>query len=139
MNPHTHCDVMVLSSETGASAHPYWYARILGIFHAKVLHMGPAAKNHSVQHMEFLWVQWFGMEPDYVSGAHVACFPKVGFVPNTDNGAFGFLDSSLVIYGCHLVPAFATGRTQTLLHTTSPTAAHLPNEIDDWMNYYVIM
>jgi hypothetical protein len=27
MNPCTHCDVMVMSRETGPNAHPYWYAR----------------------------------------------------------------------------------------------------------------
>jgi hypothetical protein len=139
MNPRTHCDVMVLSPETGADAHPYWYARILGVFHAKVLHTGPAAKNRSVQHMEFLWVRWFGIEPDYTSGARVARLPKVGFVPDTDENAFGFLDPTLVLRGCHLVPAFMVGRTQSLLRTTSLTAARRPNEIDDWVNFYVIM
>jgi hypothetical protein len=130
---------MVLSSETGVNAHPYWYARVLGVFHAQVLHMGPSAKNHSIQHMEFLWVRWFGIEPDYISGTHTAWLPKIGFVPDTDDGAFGFLDPSLVVRGCHLVPAFAAGRTQTLLQTISPTAARLPDETDDWENYYVIM
>jgi hypothetical protein len=54
MNPCTHCDVMVLSLETGPNVHPFWYARVLGIFHAKVLHTGPQSRNHSIQHMEFL-------------------------------------------------------------------------------------
>jgi hypothetical protein len=63
----------------------------------------------------------------------------VGFVPDTDDGAFGFLDPSLVLRGCHLVPAFANGRTSTLLHTVSMTAAHPPDETDNWMNYYIIM
>ena len=139
MNPRTHCDVMVLSPETEAGAHPYWYARVLGVFHAKVLHTGPAAKNRSVQHMEFLWVRWFGIEPDYISGRQTARLPKIGFVPDTDDNAFGFLDPSLVLRGCHLVPAFAAGRTHSLLHTTSLTAARAPDETDDWVNYYVVM
>jgi hypothetical protein len=61
MNPRMHCDVMALSLETGVNAHPFWYARVLGVFHARVLHTGSAAKNRSVQQMEFLWVQWLGM------------------------------------------------------------------------------
>lgn len=139
MNPRTHCDVMVLSPETEDDAHPYWYARVLGVFHAQVLHTGPAAKNHSIQSMEFLWVRWFGLEPNYRSGTHVARLPKIGFVPDVDDNAFGFLDPSLVVRGCHLVPAFATGRTTSLLQTISPTAARAPDEKDDWVNYYVIM
>jgi hypothetical protein len=139
MSPRTHCDIMVLSPETEGDAHPYWYARVLGVFHVKVLHTGAAAKNRSIQSMEFLWVRWFGLEPGYRSGTHAACLPKIGFVPDTDDNAFGFLDPSLVVRGCHLVPAFAAGRTQLLLSTCSPTAARAPDETDDWVNYYVIM
>jgi hypothetical protein len=72
MNPCTHCDVMVLSPETDPDAHPFWYARVLGVFHTDVIHMGPAANNHSVQHLEFLWVRWFGVEPNYASGSEAA-------------------------------------------------------------------
>jgi hypothetical protein len=138
MNPRTHCDVVVLSTETAPNAHPYWYARVLGVFHAKVLHTGPAGRNHSVQHMEFLWVRWFGIEPGYKSGSHVAWLPKIGFIPDSDEGAFGFLDPSLVLRGCHLVPVFAARRTSSLLNTSKPTAAQPPSETDDWVNYYVI-
>jgi hypothetical protein len=52
---------------------------------------------------------------------------------------FGFLGPSLVLHGCHLVPAFADGQTTILLHTVSRTAAHPPGETDDWTNYYVTM
>jgi len=139
INPRTHSDVMVLSPETGPNAHRYWYARVLGIFHAQVLHTGPDARNHSVQHMEFLWVRWFGMEPGYRSGFKAAKLPKIGFVPETDESAFGFLDPSLVIRSCHIVPAFAAGRTNDLLSTMTPTAARPLNETSDWANFYVII
>lgn len=138
MNPRTYCDVMMVSPETTEKAHPFWYARVLGVFHAKVLHTGVAAENRSVQHMEFLWVRWFGIEPGYKSGSCVARLPKIGFIPDSDESAFGFLDPSLVLRGCHLVPAFVNGRTSQYLQTTSLTAARHPDEIDDWVNYYVI-
>lgn len=130
---------MVVSPETGPNAHPYWYARVLGVFHVKVMHLGPEAQNRSVQHMEFLWVRWFGVEPSYRWGFKAARLPKIGFVPDTDSSAFGFLDPSLVIRGCHLVPSFADGRTATLLNTSTLTAARQPDETDDWTNYYVMM
>jgi hypothetical protein len=138
MNPRTHCDVMVLSRETGSDAHPYWYARVLGVFHIRVLHTGPAAKNRSVQRLEFLWVRWFGTVAGHRHGFKVARLPKIGFIEETDDQAFGFLDPSLVIRGCHIIPAFADGRTQALLKTPH-TAARPPGESDDWVAFYVNM
>ena len=139
MNPRFSCDVMVVSPETQHGAHPFWYARVLGVFHTDILHVGPFSRNRSIQRMEFLWVRWFGVEPGYISGSRMARLPKIGFVPDTDGSAFGFLDPSHVLRGCHLVPAFSQGRTPELLRTTSLTAARHPDEVDDWTNYYVIM
>ena len=130
---------MVASPETGPNAHPYWYAHVLGVFHATVVHTGSAARNRSMQHMEFLWVRWFGTEPSYKPGFRTGRLPKIGFVPDTDSSAFGFLDPSLVIRGCHLVPSFADGRTPELLQTSTATAARRPDEMEDWVNYYVMM
>jgi hypothetical protein len=138
MNPRTHCDVMVLSPETGANAHPFWYARVLGVFHAHVFHVGPAAQNRSKQYMEFLWVRWFGTVPGYRYGPNVARLPKIGFVDGMDESAFGFLDPSLVIRGCHLVPVFADGRTSDLL-TIANSIARPVSETDDWAAFYVMM
>ena len=138
MNPRTHADVMVLSPETGPRAHPYWYALVLGVFHARVLHTGPLATNRSVQHIEFLWVRWFGIDPEHRYGHKVARLPKIGFVPESDPLAFGLLDPSLVLRGCHLIPAFNYGRTSDLL-TAPLTAARPPDEDDDWVSFYVNM
>jgi hypothetical protein len=138
MNPRTHCDVMVLSPETGANAHPFWYARVLGVFHAQVVHVGPTARNRSKQYMEFLWVRWFGTVPGYRYGPKVARLPKIGFLDGIDEAAFGFLDPSLVIRGCHLVPVFADGRTSGLLTIANSIARPL-GETDDWAAFYVMM
>lgn len=138
MNPRTHCDVMVLSREADEHAHAYWYARVLGVFHVSVLHTGPLATNRSVQKMEFLWVRWFGMVPGHKSGFKAARLPKVGFIPDTDEFAFGFLDPSLVLRGCHLIPAYVDGRTSHLL-TVQNSAGRPPGEIDDWESFYVMM
>ncbi len=138
INPRTHSDVMMISPETGAHAHPFWYARVLGIFHAQVCHTGPEARSHSVQNMEFLWVRWHGTEPGYRWGFKSARLPKIGFVPEDDEGAFGFVDPSLVLRACHLTPVFSAGRTRTLLDF-SPSAARHPGEDKDWVNYYVMM
>lgn len=138
INPRTHSDIMVLSHDEDPHGHPYWYARVLGIFHCQVLHLEPSATNRSVQHMEFLWVRWFGTVPGHRSGSAVARLPKIGFVPDTDPLAFGFLDPSLVIRGCHIIPSFKDGRTAELL-TASVTAGRRPDETDDWAEFYVNM
>jgi len=138
LNPRTqHCDIMVRSREDNPDAHPYWYARILGIFHVRVFHASPTATNRSVQDMQFLWVRWFGIEPGYRSGLKDGKLPRIGFIPDNDDQAFGFLDPSLVIRGCHLIPAFVNGRTAGLLRTTSVTAARPVGEVDDWAAFHV--
>lgn len=92
-----------------------------------------------MQHMEFLWVRWMGEEPGYRWGIKEAKLPKVGFVPESDEYAFGFLDPSLVVRACHLMPDFASGRTSELLATDKITAARSINEKDDWASFYVDM
>ncbi|KAL6306020.1 hypothetical protein BKA93DRAFT_913438 [Sparassis latifolia] len=137
MNPHTtHGDVLVKSCEPDPSAHPFWYARILGIFHASVIHLGLHAADRSQRDMAFLWVRWFGIDPDFRYGSKVARLPKIGFIPETDSSAFGFLDPSVVIRGCHLIPAFADGRTKELL-AFSQSIARPRGESEDWVSYYV--
>jgi hypothetical protein len=71
MNPRTHADIMVLSHENdedNGKHHPYAYARIIGIFHANVRHLGPTSKSSDSQKIEFLWVRWFGRVVEYRAG-----------------------------------------------------------------------
>ncbi|KAJ7343006.1 hypothetical protein DFH08DRAFT_811334 [Mycena albidolilacea] len=71
------------------------------------------------------------------SQCKVARLPKVGFVPEDDPNAVGFLDSALILHGCHLGPAFANGCTSELLETVSLMAARPLGESDDWANFYI--
>ena len=44
LNPRTHPDIMLLSHEEPneeIDAHPYWYARVVRIFHVNIIHKGP--------------------------------------------------------------------------------------------------
>jgi hypothetical protein len=137
INTTTRPYVLLRSPEAGAGVHPYWYAQVLGIYHAHVSTTHPAAPKHSAQHMEFLWVRWLGIEPGYRSGSKAARLPKVGFVEDSDEDAFGFLDPDLVIRGSHLIPDFNSGRTPNLMSYDGPTVAWSPDEKDDWVNLYV--
>ena len=132
------CTIMVLSREDGPGAHPFWYAQVLRAFLIPIIHTALDALNRSQQIMEVLWVCWLGMEPGYCWGFKAACLPKVGFVPETDENAFGFLDPSFVIHGCHLIPTFSEGRTDTLLRRAE-SLARQPGKTDDWCAFYVNM
>ena len=106
---------MVLSPDTDPDTHPYWYAHVLGVFHARVLHTGPASTNCSMQHVEFLWVHWLSLTTGHRYGFKAAHLPKISFVPQSDQHAFGPLDPSLIVHGSHLILAFAGGKTTELL------------------------
>jgi hypothetical protein len=133
LNPRTHPNIMVLSHEDDDDAHPYWYARIIGIFHALVQHpdhLEPVS-------MDFLWVRWYGRHIEHRSGWKAKHLPRIGFIDSDGDLPFGFLDPIDVIRGCHLIPAFHYGRTEELL---APSIARLPAENDeDWLFYYVNM
>jgi hypothetical protein len=135
INSRTHGDVMVLSGET-APSHPYWYARVLGIYHLEVWlnNRDKPVKRH----LDVLWVRWLAALRNHKSGVKHARLPKVAFVDESDVDAFGFLDPGQVIRGAHLIPAFASKRgTSSLRHGTS--LARPNGELDDWEEYYVGM
>jgi hypothetical protein len=141
VNPRSHPDIMVVSpdSETNDTS-PFWYARVLKIFHADVWTSHPNVRDNSIRSMDILWVRWFGSEPGYNWGFRHARLPKIGFVEWSDPFAFTFLDPSHVVRGCHLIPAFAEGRTSTLLPVGKSAARVLEaEETDDWLNFYVGM
>ena len=139
VNPRTHPDIMLRSPVEGAE--PYWYARVIGVYHANVWTEHPAVRGgRNARRMDFLWVRWFGDEPGYRSGFCRARLPKIGFVESTDDFAFSFVDPANVIRGCHLIPAFDAGRSADLLpHSHSIARCLNPEDVDDWLNFYVNM
>jgi hypothetical protein len=142
LNSHTHADIMVLSHEdqgTGQTcAHPYWYARIIGIFHAMVQHTSRHSQSSEPQHMSFLWVRWYGRDLKHRAGWNAKRLHRVGFVDSDDPFAFGFLDPQHVIRGVHLIPTFSYGRTGDLLQQSS-IARSTSERGEDWKFYYVGM
>uniref|UniRef100_A0AAD5VJF2 C2H2-type domain-containing protein n=1 Tax=Leucocoprinus birnbaumii TaxID=56174 RepID=A0AAD5VJF2_9AGAR len=139
VNPRNRPFCMIASPDTATdpNAHPFWYAAVIGVFHAEVQHTGAGSQDFTWKTVEFLWVRWLGIEPDYSSGRRLAKLPKFGFVPDSDDYAFSFLDPAEVIRGCHLIPAFIEGRTSELMPYSGLTEARATGEEDDWTNYYV--
>lgn len=132
LNPRTHADVMVLAHEDESEhPHPYWYARIIGIFHLNVRY------EARVRRMEILWVRWLARSMDTTLIWAARRLPRVGFYDGADPSAFGFLDPEVVIRGVHLIPAFTYGRTSALL---PHSLARQPSENhEDWEWFYINM
>lgn len=141
INPNSTSDVFVLAHEDdSADPHPFWYARVLGIFHAFVRHSGTQSAPSQACQMDFLWVRWFGRDLTFPSGFNARRLPRIGFVPITDAPCdpFGFLDPNEVIRAVHLIPAFQNGRTHELLPQQS-ISRHSRENHEDHQYYYVNM
>jgi hypothetical protein len=82
LNPRTTAYFMVLGCENEdiPNPHPYWYGRIIKIFHAVIIHTGPQSHSTKPKVMEFLWVRWLGrdMEIDYQEGWTTRRLPRIG-------------------------------------------------------------
>lgn len=139
INPRTRSDVIVLADEDedAENMHPYWYARVLGIFHALVRRAGVGGTT-TLEQMDFLWVRWYGYDAHVCSGFKARRLHQIGFLDShEDNGAFGFIDPSDVIRAIHLIPAFKLGKSSEFL---PPSIARREDEGDgDYVRYYVSM
>jgi hypothetical protein len=137
----SHPDIMVLSCEDGEDVHPFWYARVIKIFHLLVRRRSPSPPAEDTptgpQRMDVLWVRWFGLDADARGGWSKKCLHGISFIPSDEVGAFGFLDPAQVIRGVHLIPNFPRGRTDSRLPPSIVRPAGDGNE--DWDSLYVNM
>ena len=72
LNSDTYADFMTLPynihSESTNNNFPYRFGHIIGIFHAMVLYNGSGLQSGKLQHMAFLFVQWFTIDQSYCGG-----------------------------------------------------------------------
>ena len=143
LNPRTHADFMTLSHEDQddmdpGNIFPYWFGRIIGIYHAAVMYTGPESHSEvpQPQRMEFLFVRWFGCDLKHRAGWRHRRLNRIGFVEGDDDAPFGFLDPQEVIRGVHLIPAFHYGRTREML-APSRIARSDSDQDEDWKYFYV--
>ena len=139
INPTSKPDIMVLSCEEGEDVHPFWYARVIKIFHVLVYHNKTTFDDEHTpmepQRMDVLWVRWFGIDMDARGGWSKKKCHGISFIPSDEPGAFGFLDPAQVVRGVHLIPNFPRGRTDSRL---PPSIARQASDCDqDWESYYV--
>ncbi|KAG8723471.1 hypothetical protein FRC09_003185 [Ceratobasidium sp. 395] len=122
-----HHFIMMLSGDDNPD-HPFWYARVLGIYHVDVLWHSEGAST--TRRMDFLWVRWMELiQP----GSWDRCMlDRVRYMPeNSYRDPYGFLDPACVIRACHMIPAYHYGQTD------SPGSASNDAESDNWVSYYV--
>jgi hypothetical protein len=129
VNIRTHPYIMVLAHEDEGEEderHPYWYAKVLGIFHVNIRVSG----DIEVERMDFLWVHWFGRDPDHSSGFEKHRLHRIGLLDPATPTSFGFLNPSDVLRAVHLIPAFSVGKTPALDSETDNA---------EWEFFYVSM
>ncbi len=142
ISPKSHSDIMVLSHEYGdenGAFHPYWYARVIKIFHAQVYFRGCKSypKIPAGQYtMKFLFVRWFGIEKAHKYGWTSKHLPMVGFSDITSE-PFGFVNPRHVLRASHIIPAFSFGRTSSLLPKSMARVS--PEDNEDYLCYYINM
>lgn len=129
VNPNIeHQDIMMLS---GSSIHHFCYAHILGIYHANTIYTGLGLKDYQPHHIKFLWVCWFELVNQPLQSS--VTFNALWFVPMAEDDAFGFVDPTDVVWSCHLIPAFASGK----LHPNGVAMSGIAQDGNDWRQYYV--
>lgn len=138
-----HPDIMLLSNEDvsdnpSAPIHPYWYARVLKIFHVWVQDL--ASPSKPPERLDVLWVRWFAVASDPEAEAEDTALKRqlirVGYVPVAVD-RFGFVDPHEVIQSCYLLPVREYMQTHDLLNSPSRLASDDPTE-GDYPFYYVI-
>lgn len=131
-------NIMLLAHENEETdKHPYWYCRVIHIFHVFVQVKNDDLTFTPPKRMDVLRVRWFGRNFDNLTGWKAKRLHQVGFIPQSEAGAFGFVNPDVIIRTVHLMPRFCAGRTKTLL---GPSIIRKPEENDeDWLYYYVGM
>lgn len=132
----SHRDVMVLNSsywDGDSNAHPFHYARILGIYHANVIYMGEGNRDYRSHRLEFLHVRWFEMDDTVLGGWSNLKLDRIRLRPVTEPRSFGFLDPADILRGSHLISAFS----QRNLHINGIGGSRLARDDMDYDMYYV--
>ena len=131
---------MVLADDHDAKFHPYWYGRVIGVFHAMVRFNSSRAKARQMQRVEFLWIRWYGIDCDsdtMKSTFEAKRMYQVGFLDGDSDEAFGFINPSDVLRAVHLIPSFVSGCTSGI--GISPLARRPEEDDQDYVCYYVNM
>jgi hypothetical protein len=136
---HAQSNVMVLNPETSDTLlsgadnhHPFWYARVLGIYHANVIYIGEGNTDYSPHRLEFLWVRWYELT-DNNAGWGSRKLDAVSFSSMTREDSFGFLNPDDVIRASHVIPCMKEG----VARRDGTGLSHCAQDHADWKLYYI--
>jgi hypothetical protein len=113
VNTKSPCRYILLPNDTTENPliHPFIYARVLGIYHAKV-----RFSNRPPKRMDFLWVRWLDYDDDEPGGWDIGRLDRVYYARYRNDtellDAFGFVDPRNIIRACHLIPDFDLGHIE---------------------------
>lgn len=105
-----------------------------------MIYVGPRMSGYKPMRFEFLHVRWFNLDPlpknnrnrhhsDWAS----LRLDRLTFPPMNLDDSFGFLDPSLVLRACHIIPAYNSGK----LHADGVGRSPMAMDGEDWNSYYV--
>ena len=129
-------DIMLLADNPGAkmgNLHPFLYARVIGVYHANVIYIGPDWHHCGAHRLDFLWVRWFEVVASTPGDSLHSALEAVHFPPMAGTESFGFVDPKDVLRGCHMLPAFAKG----LRHPSGAGISRCAKDNQDYNLYYV--
>ena len=130
----SHNNIMVLTNDDQDTSPHFRYGRVLGTYHVKAIYIGPGFQNRNSQRFEFLWVRWYDQVGHVSTGWQHRRLDRLRFAPINDDDAFGIIDPSIVLRGCHIIPRFALGPKYL---GPLQGLSHLANDSTDWKEYYV--
>lgn len=132
----SHCNIMVLNPEFSIknpeSPQPFWYARVIGIYHANVVYVGNGNADYQPRRMEFLWVRWYHFN-DPPSEWKQQRLDRLHFPPVAEHESFGFLNPDDVLRGAHIIPSLSGGKAYDDGKSSSPCAQNGT----DWKIYVI--
>jgi len=121
--------VVIVYSPTSQDSEPWLYAHIVAVYHLFVC----TVTDPEPKRLELLWVRWMQRDPSQLRGPNASQYTRVSFTSHlgVPGEAFGFVDPSHVIRGCHVIPTFDLQRTRDRL---GPSMAR--DSEGDWQAFY---
>ncbi|KAG8733494.1 hypothetical protein FRC10_012322, partial [Ceratobasidium sp. 414] len=119
VNPSTpHCFVLLPAElEADSDDHPFIYAKVLGVYHARVSYGGNLPRR-----MDFVHVRWLYYDYERPGG--------------WETNRLDRLNPKDIIRAAHLIPEFAAGTTREFLQAPA-SISHDNSNHTDWNGYYV--
>ncbi|KAF9646621.1 hypothetical protein BDM02DRAFT_3188673 [Thelephora ganbajun] len=95
---------VMVYSPTSQGTEPWLYAHIIAVYHL----FACTAADPEPKRLELLWVRWMQWHPSQLRGLNASQYTHISFTPHLGipGEAFGFVDPSHIIRGCHLIPTF---------------------------------